>query len=256
MNIHIKHKSRLANFLIQIRNALHIALFYKFNVILPSHEYLNSTYIINNKNITRKSKTIVDKHDYFYSDKINIPKYIFNVNKDMVVDVMKNIFVIKNTPSLGVNDLVIHIRSGDIFQEQIPHPEYLTPPLSYYTYIIDKNNYENIYLVAEDTLNPCINKLLELYPNIRFKIQSLKEDIKIILSAVNMVISFGTFIPELLYLSDNIKNVYCPSYCPDYCRYRNEKSNIYILDLNEYYNHMFPWKNTPEQRIQMIEYKI
>ena len=153
---------------------------------------------------------------------------------------------------MGVDDLVIHIRSGDIF-ESFPHPKYLPPPLSYYINIIEQNkNYKNIYLVAEDLLNPCTNELLKIYPKINFKLQSLKEDIMLIFSASNIVISYGTFIPQLIYLSKNVKNIYCPSY------YNTVLTNCitHITELKKYYTLMIPWKNTAEQNKIMLEYKI
>ena len=54
MNITIPHAHRFGNFLICIKNAIHIALFYNYNVILPKHAFINTTYIVINKNITLK----------------------------------------------------------------------------------------------------------------------------------------------------------------------------------------------------------
>ena len=54
------------------------------------------------------------------------------------------------------NDVVIHIRSGDIFNK-CPHPVYIMPPLSYYVNILNEKNFNKIYLVAADKLNPFIN---------------------------------------------------------------------------------------------------
>ena len=175
---------------------------------------------------------------------------LFQKNKDTVITILNDIFIFKNIPPLGNNDLVIHIRSGDIFRGTGAHIGYLSPPLSYFKNIIEQNNYDNIYLVAEDTVNPCINRLLELYPRIIFKIQTLEQDIKLILAATNIVISIGTFIPELLNLSNNIKNIYRPSYV--YCNKPDCK--IHITDLNEYKKSMLPWKNTPKQHEIMVNY--
>ena len=203
---------------------------------------------------------MTDNHEYYFRERCsNATPDMFKCNTDRVLTIMKDIFLYKNVESLGDNDLVIHIRSGDIFSPYWagPHPDYIMPPLSYYTNIINNNNYENIYLIAEDNLNPCINKLLELYPNIQFTIQSLEKDINTILSAVNIVISYGTFIPQLMFVSDNIKNMYSPSYTehdnngfvevPNY--------NIIITDLNQYRYEMYPWRNIPEQYNKMLTYK-
>ena len=92
-----------------------------------------------------------------------------------------------------------------------------------------------IYLISEDTLNPCVNELLKLYPQIIYKKQSLDEDISLILSAHNIIASFGTFIYALLHFSSNIKNLYKVSYDKyDWGIYEN--LNFHITDLNENLN--------------------
>jgi len=251
MNINILSTGRLGNFLIKIKNAIHIALYYNYNVILPKHNFFNSTYLIINKSITIEAKQITDKYQFFHRDKIeNINKSIFDENTDKVINIIKDIFIFKNIQPLESNDLVIHIRSGDLFIGTSPHPKYLSPPLSYYEKIIENNSYNNIYLIAEDTLNPCINKLLELYPRIIFKLQNLEQDIKLILSATNVVISIGTFVSELLSISDNVKNVYLPNYC----NFKKLGVKNHLTDLSEYYKLMIPWKNTLEQKKKMLEY--
>jgi hypothetical protein len=252
MNIDIRNANRLGNFIIQIKNAIHIGLFYNYNIILPKHTFFNTTYLVINNKITLKDKKITNKHNFFCKDKIEkIDKTLFKKNKDEVITIMKKIFVYNNIPPLGNNDLVIHIRSGDIFKKN-PHKKYLTPPLSYYINIIEKNSYDNIYLISEDKLNPCINRLLELFPKIIFNLQSLEQDIKIILGANNLVMSYGTFIPQLLNFSSNIKNIYIPSYV----KFRIKHTGIvHITDLKKYYTLMIPWKNTIKQKKIMLNYK-
>jgi hypothetical protein len=251
MNLKIEQAGRLGNFLIQIKNSLHIAFYYNYNVILPVHSLLNTTYIIINKEVTLGNKIITDKSNFFYKRLIqNIDKCVFDINADKIIMIMKDIFKIKNISPLENNELVIHIRSGDIFKLK-PHSGYIMPPLSYYTNIIEQKKYKNIYLLAEDCINPCINQLLQLYPTIIFKLQSLEEDIKIILAARNIVMSFGTFIPSLLMLSNNKKNVYSPSYSG----YNNPDCRVHITDLQEYHNIMTPWRNTVEQREIMLTYQ-
>ena len=257
MNICIRNQTgRLGNFIIQIKNALHIATYNNYNVILPQHEYFNTSYIIINKNVDATAPHITDKDEFYLCQQFKaLNPEIFRSNTEIVSRIMKDIFIFKNIESLGVNDLVIHIRSGDIFSAS-PHPEYIMPPLSYYTNIIENNTYDQIYLIAEDTLNPCINKLLELYPNIHFNIQSLEKDIEVVLSATNIVISYGTFITELLTVSDNIKNVYSPNYS-DYqtiTLYETPHYNLTMIDLTHYRDEMRPWTNTPHQINKMLSF--
>jgi len=251
MNITILTSGRFGNFLRRLKNAIHIGLYYNYNVIIPHNPFFLNTYFVINDKITIEDEKFTDVYSFFYTDRIlNIDKNLFELNKDKVTNIMKQSFIFKNIYPLGNNDLVIHIRSGDIFNSY-PHSGYIMPPLKYYTRIIEENSFDNIYLIAEDRLNPCINNLLYLFPKIIFKIQSLEEDIKIILSTKNIVISYGTFIPELIELSDNIKYIYTPSYFI----YNKIGCETYITDLTLYHHMMSPWKNTKEQREMMITYK-
>lgn len=253
MNIKIHSGARLGNLLIQIRNAIHIALYYNYNIILPTHIFLNTTYLVINNSITIKDKQLTDHSNFFYQDRIiNIDKSLFLLNKDRVRAIMKSIYVFKNTYNLGSNDLVIHVRSGDIFTEEFPNKHYVPPPLSYYKNIIEQNYFDNIYLIAEDTHNPCITRLLELYPKIIFKVQTLDEDINMILASKNIIISIGTFIPQLLELSNNIENIYKPNYSP----YNKTGCKLHITNLSEYQKIIFPWKNTQYQKQIMLNYNI
>ena len=259
-NISIQKSGRLGNFIIKIKNALYIALFYNYNIILPIHEYFNTTYINKNNIITCENEKIVDKYNFFYSDKVeNIDNTLFQYNTDKVLIILKSIFVIKDSYSLDKEDVLIHIRSGDIFKSINMCDAYITPPLSYYIDIIKKNMFKKIYLIAEDINNPCINELLKLYPNIYFKLQTLEEDIKLILGAINIIMSFGTFIPQLLHFSEKIKTIYAPNYVKLYKTRHIVDYNLGIIahysELTDYYERMFPWKNTIEQKDLMLSYK-
>jgi hypothetical protein len=132
------------------------------------------------------------------------------------------------------------------------------PPVSYYTNIIDNNTFNDVYLIAEDKVNPCIQKLIELYPNIKFTVQSLERDIDLILGASNVVMSYGSFIPSLLIMSDKIKKIYTPSYAEFEFHIFRDSPTIYIEsgDLDDYRNKQFPFKNKAEQRDRMLTYKV
>jgi hypothetical protein len=245
-NIWIKGWSgRLGNNIIQLNRAIQLAVSKNYNIILPRHKYFSKTYICLNKQISINSKRISDPNNYYYSS--DIP----NIDQNRVLQILRGCFTIKDVKALDAEDLVIHIRSGDIFDKG-PHPDYIMPPLSYYIDIIRTNTFKNIYLIAEDRKNPCINALLELYPTIQFELQPLEKDIRLILGAVNVVTSYGTMIDSLLLFSYNIKKVYRPSYC---LRIINQDHINYItIDLDKYKEILSPWKNTAEQQEIMLLY--
>lgn len=92
-----------------------------------------------------------------------------------------------------VHDLIIHVRSGDIFSINFPLNNYTQPPYSFYKKIIEENNFKNIYILSENyNLNPVIPKLLENYNNIKFLSNDLETDFKIMLNSQNFVNSNST----------------------------------------------------------------
>jgi hypothetical protein len=249
--------NRLGNFIKQVRNAVQVALFYNYNLILPKHKYFNTTYIIINPDVTLENPCITDRHEFFFGGRIqDIDSDLFNKNKQRTIEVLRECFLIKNSTILDSNDLLIHMRSGDIFSK--PHPNYIMPPVSYYENIIENNTFNDIYLIAEDKVNPCIHKLIELYPKIKFTVQSLDNDIDLILGASNVVMSYGSFIPSLLIMSDKIKKIYSPSYATFEFHIFRDSSTIHIEsgDLEDYRSKQFPFKNRAEQRDRMLTYKV
>lgn len=256
MNLHItKWYGRLGNNITQIRNCLHIAIYYKYNILLPKHNFFKREYIIINNDINKNSDKLIDDNFYYFKNKIkNIDDKIFITNTEEVIKILKDNFVLNNINinlQLNKDDLLIHIRGGDVFNKK-PHKSYIMPPLSYYKNIIDSNKFKNIYIISEDRKNPCIDILLKLYPNIIFKSQKLEEDIKLILNTFNIVESFGTFIPNLMFLSEKIINIYKPSYQFDYDYKYN--CNVNYIDLNDYKNKIGEWKNNNEQLKIMLSY--
>jgi hypothetical protein len=251
---------RLGNNICQLKHAIQIALYYNYNVIMPIHEYFTTDHIIINNTIDRDSHPVL--YNKFYdineikNEIQNLNDDVFTQNIERTVDIIKSVFRIKSIPSEGhTDDLVIHIRGGDIFAT--PHFLYITPPLSYYTTIIETRKFDTITIVSEDKLNPCVDKLLELYPEIRFQPQSLDQDIHILLHASNVIESFGTFTFTLLLLSNNIQTVYRPSYQFNDAFYTNTLlDKIQTIDLEEYKNRISNWENTAEQRELMMTYQI
>ena len=66
-NIYIKNWSgRLGNNIIQVLNAILIALYYKYNIILPRHRYFNIKYLILNDKIKIRDGKITNKDKFFF----------------------------------------------------------------------------------------------------------------------------------------------------------------------------------------------
>jgi hypothetical protein len=98
-----------------------------------------------------------------------------------------------------LEDLYINIRSGnDIFRKNgHVHSGYIQPPLCFYKTIISMFNFSNVYIISNGKENPVISKLLNSYNNIKYIHGTVKEDVAIILSAKNLVLSCSSFTVEL-----------------------------------------------------------
>ena len=236
-----KWYGRSGNNIKSLSNIIDIALVYKHNVIFNvKHSLFNLKIITDYFSKYNNNEIITDNYNFYYKSKLPYSKEIFQQNNKEKIKLLKKSFLIKDINKLDENDLVIHIRSGDIFLKK-PHPSYVPPPVSYYIRQIDKQNYKKIIIICEDKINPVVNKLLELYKNAMYNKNSIEKDIKLILGATNIIYSVGTFVPSLLLMSDNIKYLYGKDF-------NNE-------ELEDYYKINKPWKNTKEQRDYILIYK-
>ena len=261
---------RLGNNIRQLFNAIQISLYYSCNISIPNHTFFDTSLV---------SRLVTNSYDSEFVD-INLQKQlsdnelkgkffdvkeydkrVFECNIQQTVLILKKTLKIREdeTYDLGENHVVLHIRGGDICNGTNVHGGYITPPIYYYKTILDSNNYKRIILISEDRLNPTVDELLKLYPNIEFKIQSLEKDIKLLLSAKNVVMSFGTFVPSLLIVSNRIEKMYKPSYAE-----KGSKSitllttlgiEVHDFELSDYFNKQSPWKNSKLQRDLLINYQ-
>lgn len=197
--------------------------------------------------------------------------YYNTTNKDFDIDIdylYSNIGKIAKeyvTPNFKFNveqcfddsTLVIHIRSGDIFQIEFNPPHVYTPnPLQYYLNLIEK--YDKIIVVTEpDDYNPIINELKKI-KKVTIQSKSVAEDFSTLLRSKNIATSgTGTFAVAAALCSTNIKNFYCSNL------YLNEHLNpemiissgitVHMMNLNNYIK-TNEWTNSTEQRKFILEY--
>lgn len=153
-----------------------------------------------------------------YRDKIKIDISVskhfifwFSYNKkphEMRLKIIRD-EVLHNVPKYNANpnDLYINIRSGDVFIKTI-NRMYSQPPLCFYRKIIDENRYNNIFILSNGHENPVVDKLLDLYPKIKYMHGTIEYDISIIINAFNLVMPISTFPMALIYLNINLRNIY------------------------------------------------
>jgi len=235
---------RLGNNIQQLVITIYFANYFGHNVIkFPNHKLFVKNFLV----LNIEDKNNPDIYDnFFYIEKLN-KKYgipIDFINEKITLDSLKKIFKVKSNLEFNENDLLIHVRSGDIFSSN-PHPGFVPPNFSFYKNIITSRNWNNIYLLAEDTRNPIINKLIREF-NVTFKLQSLEDDINMILKSKNICFGVGTFIPSLLLFNNVIENIYYPTYCHRTIINYIE-CNKFTIDIKNYIK-KGEWRNTPEQQ--------
>ena len=238
--------------------------------------YLNSSYnwyIKNNINSNKLNIAIMPSSEINCKDS-NILCMPFEgglcinplfIKQKIRVNILKD-EIQRNLPKVNIdpNDLYIHIRSGDIFNNSI-NPSYSQPPLCFYEKILHKFNFKNIYIISENKNNPVIEKLLSKYPNIIFKTNSIEKDFAYISNAYNLVGSVSSFSLAALKLNNNLKNYWEYDLYRLHSKYLHLHYDIYEIPRNftiykmkpstEYRKEMFAWRKEKNQLDLMINEK-
>lgn len=122
-------------------------------------------------------------------------------------------------PSLTVpighhrNSVVLHIRSGDVFDEwPWPHPHYTQPPFAFYKYVLNLPELRGmrIVLCAEDSLNPMIDLVKKQFGTRITEVDSLGSAISAILGAKHLILAQSSFSELLGMMAPNLEAIYIP----------------------------------------------
>jgi hypothetical protein len=155
--------------------------------------------------------------------------------------------------------VVIHIRSGDIFDQTHSNGHQYTPnPLDFYNKLL--SNFEKAIVVTEPDKNNPIVEILRQNPKVIVQSSSVAEDFATLMSAKNLANSgVGTFGVAAALCSNSIKNFYCT----DLMLTEHLNCNMLIgtditvhqLELNNYLQ-VGEWTNTEDQRNFILEYVL
>ena len=221
-------------------------------------------------------RTIIKKPIYY--QKFNITIFPYSYRKTIKIDITlfnRTIFYLKfrnesfknrlyilreeivnNIPKVDIkqNELVIKIRSGDIFSNCI-NPHYAQPPLCFYQKIIIENKFENITILSNGHENPVVDRLLKMYPEIKYIEGTLEEAISFMVYAYNLVHSVSTFQQFLLFFNKNLQNLYIYEMSP--FNVKNIKYFAHIMKASDKYLEIMKnkWNNTKEQLNLMLKEK-
>lgn len=269
--VYIKDSFRYGNSIVLLNNLL-----YYCEILNITNIYLNSKKswpiienittneinitLLTDKNIDLKDKSITSfNKNYIYFQKI--------IKPEIRIDRLK--YEIKrNLPKVILNqkDLFIHIRSGDIFEYKSNNCiNYAQPPLCFYQSILKSFKFRKIFIIAQNSLNPIINLLIQIFPGITMTNNSLEEDVSLLMNAYNIVGSISSLFTTTIIFNENLKNVweYDLYRLPekyfhlhhDIYNYKIKYSIYKMIPSEKYKKMMIPWINSRQQRELMIHEK-
>ena len=268
---HIKMKKaiRFSNSLMAICNAFYFAKRYHVpEVILPYHWYIrqgkhliDDVRIISlpvNERYSIRGDDLILVGQFFFVDKLN--RLYGPFNRAKTIGLLKKIFFLDiETEPILENELVIHVRSGDVFDDNDVHEKYGQPPLAFYKKVLSIEKPIRLHLVYENRQNPVIEQIVKhasvlCIPCLEHA-SRLEDDIAFLLKARVVAVGRGTFMPGITAISSNIERVYYfeSGYDTwgksdiDVIRVRDKKGD-YIKEV------LRSWRNTKEQRELMVEY--
>ena len=133
--------------------------------------------------------------------------HLWGFSKELSKNFMIKVFAdfTENHKEFDKNDLLIHIRSGDIFDDG--HPYYIQNPLNYYLELISR--YDKAIVVSSQPFNnPVIAYLID-NPKVEIQSSTIEEDFNILTNAKNLATSgVGTFAIAAAMCSKKIENLY------------------------------------------------
>tara|TARA_B100000609_G_scaffold113548_1_gene90256 strand:+ start:7849 stop:8628 length:780 start_codon:yes stop_codon:yes gene_type:complete len=164
-------------------------------------------------------------------------------------------------PSVDVPDdtLVIHLRSGDVFDKNVTNPnQYVPNPYVFYFTLLE--SFEKVIVVTEpDDYNPLIEELRNQCPKVKVQSKSIEEDFATLMNAKHVATSgVGTFGIAAALCSRKIEQLYCTDlHITEHLNYKmfyNTDVRINLMELPDYIG-IGEWTNSDEQRQFLFDYK-
>ncbi len=269
-SLQIRFLGRFSNALLQLSNAVRIAHKLNANAIyLPTSHRARSMFPNGDFTLTPYTNLAVrlaspPDHEtvlqgvFFHSEQ---HKNLFRESPtryDAIQAFKKGLgFDYGTDDAFSKDELVVHIRSGDVFSGN-PHQSYGQPPLAYYKLVIEKTNPSSVILVYENEQNPVIPALHAFLKSqsrpYRVQCSSWREDVGALLRATTLVSGRGTFISGITALSNNVKELYS---FEENASWNPGTANLVVHDTcGEYRSEILAhnWRNTAEQRQMVISY--
>ena len=168
--------------------------------------------------------------------------------------------LLRPDPRVGRDDLVMHFRSGDVFDPLEANRCYPQPPLAYYLAAYERELTERVWLVFEDRRNPTITAAEEALRargvDVRIQSGSLADDLRVLLSARQLVASISTLLPAVAALSSSVETYYQFSPEPSRVLLLNGVRVLRARDIHGDFDAavISDWGARPEQLTMMMSY--
>lgn len=263
-----RYQGRFGNNLMQIIQAFYVAQSFGLPVKLPSHRNKVLRWIANRTHKTPcveiEPPAVNERaHEYFFVEQITRLGLPAPTNDDK-----KRIASFTIAPLLNFDAdlthlpldhaLVVHVRSGDIFS-QTPHPNYWQPPLWWYLTIAAHFRLHHgrdaplVVITEPDFANPVVGELRK--GGWRIVSSTVEADFQALAQARSLGLSAGTFSRTAALCSARKRILYRAVFASTVREWywKNDSTiTVHQIYLDNYAQ--LPWRNTPEQRKEMIEY--
>ena len=207
----------------------------------------------------RSTREVSNKCFYWEGPYCEVPLSSEFISSSMRKVCKEYVYPHLKVPRVDIPDdtIVIHIRSGDVFDKGVANPDQYVPnPLSFYMQLID--SFSTALVVTEDDeYNPVVQ---ELKKHSKVTVQSLtvQEDFATMLAAKNLASSgVGTFAVAAALCSQNIENFYCSDVSiSEHLNYHmlvGTDVKVHVMELKDYLK-PGQWTNSDEQRQFILSY--
>lgn len=233
--VEIKHwYGRLGNNLIQVANAIEIAEVTGATVVLPNNkvktggiseafdlpDQIQVKKVVEGKGDCKASHPGSNSYPYWgIKHKHSKGRCFTQDERHRVMQMYIRPYLKANSvPAGDDNELVIHVRGGDLLDEESAESSIDTskftqasmPACAAYEKVINYYKFEKIRIVQSDNKNPCADLLKTRFPSKQVTVQSFNvlEDFMNLANARNLFVAFSTFSTTAYSFSNTVRNVF------------------------------------------------